>query len=71
VDGRGRPIGSAAGKPVFDCFTAVCETVVGTRAVINTNSLDDRAAFTRQAAPVDHDGRPPPAAPVATAAADD
>jgi hypothetical protein len=35
---------------------AVCETAAGTRAVINSNSLDDRAAFTRQAAPVDHDG---------------
>jgi hypothetical protein len=30
---------------------AVCETAAGTRAVINTNSLDDRAAFIRQAAP--------------------
>jgi hypothetical protein len=35
---------------------AVCETVAGTRAVINTNCLDDRAAFTRAPAPVDHDG---------------
>jgi hypothetical protein len=30
---------------------AVCETAAGARAIINTNSLDDRAAFT---------GRPPP-----------
>jgi len=37
-------------------ISAVCETAAGTRAVINTNSLDDRVAFTRQAAPVDHDG---------------
>ncbi len=35
---------------------AVCETAAGTRAVINTNCLDDRAAFTREPAPVDHDG---------------
>jgi hypothetical protein len=35
---------------------AVCETTAGTRAVINTNCLDDRAAFTGQPAPVDHDG---------------
>ena len=35
---------------------AVCETAAGTRAVINTNCLDDRAAFTRQPSPVDHDG---------------
>ena len=37
-------------------ISAVCETAAGTRAVINTNSLDDRVAFTRQAARVDHDG---------------
>ena len=35
---------------------AVCETAGGTRAVINTNSLDDRARFTRSPAPVDHEG---------------
>jgi hypothetical protein len=35
---------------------AVCETAAGTRAVINTNCLDDRAVFTRQPTPVDHDG---------------
>lgn len=35
---------------------AVCETAVGTRAVINTNCLDDRAAFTRRPSPVYHDG---------------
>ena len=35
---------------------AICETVAGTRAVINTNCLDDRAAFTRLPVPVDHDG---------------
>jgi hypothetical protein len=35
---------------------AVCETTAGTRAVINTNCLEDRAAFIRQPAPVDHDG---------------
>jgi hypothetical protein len=28
----------------------------GARAVINVNCLDDRAAFVRQPAPVDHDG---------------
>jgi hypothetical protein len=35
---------------------AVCETASGTRAVVNTNCLDDRAAFTRQPSPVDHNG---------------
>ena len=35
---------------------AVCETAAGTRAVINTNSLDDRTRFTQPPAPVDHDG---------------
>ncbi|MGC1886181.1 MAG: hypothetical protein WA709_08800 [Stellaceae bacterium] len=34
----------------------VCETTAGTRAVINTNCLEDRAAFNRQPAPVGHDG---------------
>ena len=32
------------------------ETASGTRGVINTNCLDDRAAFTQQPNPVDHDG---------------
>ncbi len=35
---------------------AVCDTAAGTRAVINTNCLDDRALFTQTARPVDHDG---------------
>jgi hypothetical protein len=35
---------------------AVGETASGTRAVINTNCLDDRAAFTAKANPTDHDG---------------
>jgi len=35
---------------------AISETAAGTRAVINTNCLDDRAAFTRPPEPVDHDG---------------
>ncbi len=35
---------------------AVCETAAGIRAVINVNCLDDRAAFTRQPTPVDHEG---------------
>ena len=35
---------------------AIGETASGTSAVINTNCLDDRAAFTRQPDPVDHDG---------------
>jgi hypothetical protein len=35
---------------------AIGETASGTRAVINTNCLDDRAAFTQQPTPVDHDG---------------
>jgi hypothetical protein len=35
---------------------AVSETAWGARAVINTNCLEDRAAFTRQPDPVDHDG---------------
>ena len=35
---------------------AIGETASGTRGVINTNCLDDRAAFTQEANPVDHDG---------------
>jgi hypothetical protein len=35
---------------------AIGETAAGTRAVINTNCLDSRAAFTQQVDPVDHDG---------------
>jgi hypothetical protein len=35
---------------------AVCETAAGPRAVINTNCLDSRAAFTGVAAPSDRDG---------------
>jgi hypothetical protein len=35
---------------------AVCTTEAGSRAVINTNSLTDRALFTGTVAPVDHDG---------------
>src|SRR6516165_3729053 len=34
---------------------AVCETPSGTRAVINTNCLESRAAFTRPPIPIDHD----------------
>jgi len=35
---------------------AVCETGSGWRAVINTNCLDDRAAFTQRPAAPDYDG---------------
>jgi hypothetical protein len=35
---------------------AVGDSPAGTRAVININSLDDRAAFTGQPNPTDHDG---------------
>jgi hypothetical protein len=35
---------------------AVCITEVGIRAVINTNSLKDRALFSGPVVPVDHDG---------------
>jgi hypothetical protein len=35
---------------------AVCETGSGLRAVINTNCLDDRAAFTQTPAAPDYDG---------------
>jgi len=35
---------------------AIGETASGPRAVINTNCLEDRAAFTQQPSPVDHDG---------------
>jgi hypothetical protein len=35
---------------------AVCETNSGMRAVINTNCLDDRAAFTQAPAAPDYDG---------------
>lgn len=34
---------------------AICETAAGTRAVINTNSLEDRSRFTGHPAPIDHD----------------
>jgi len=37
-------------------IAAVSETAAGTRAVVNTNSLDSRARFTQPPAPVDHDG---------------
>jgi hypothetical protein len=35
---------------------AIGESGAGARAVINTTCLDDRAAFTREPAPVDHGG---------------
>jgi hypothetical protein len=35
---------------------AIGESASGTRAVINTNCLEDRTAFTQQTQPVDHDG---------------
>jgi hypothetical protein len=35
---------------------AMGETAAGMRAVINTNCLDDRAAFTTQPNPTDHEG---------------
>jgi hypothetical protein len=35
---------------------AVSETAAGTRAVINTTCLEDRAAFIGQPNPTDHDG---------------
>ena len=35
---------------------AIGDTESGTRAVINTTCLDDRALFTREPAPTDHDG---------------
>jgi hypothetical protein len=35
---------------------AACGTAGGIRAVINVNCLDDRATFTRQSTPIDHDG---------------
>jgi len=35
---------------------ATGETEAGVRAVINTNCLEDRAAFTQQPVPVDHAG---------------
>ena len=35
---------------------AVCETAAGLRAVINTNSLDDRNAFTQPPSAPDYDG---------------
>jgi len=37
-------------------ISAIVATASGTRGVINTNCLDDRAAFTQQPNPVDHDG---------------
>ena len=38
---------------------AICETSAGTRAVVNVNSLDDRAAFTRAPERSDYDGETP------------
>ncbi|MBV9858498.1 MAG: hypothetical protein JO038_00110 [Alphaproteobacteria bacterium] len=35
---------------------AVCETQAGLRAVVNVNSFDDRAMFTRDPEPMDYDG---------------
>lgn len=35
---------------------AVCETPAGMRAVVNTNSLFERAMFTQNPAQADHDG---------------
>ena len=35
---------------------AICETTAGTRAVVNVNCLDDRAAFTAQPAVSEYDG---------------
>ena len=35
---------------------ALGETAAGTRMVVNTTCLDDRAAFTHEPAPTDHDG---------------
>jgi hypothetical protein len=35
---------------------ALGDTETGTRAVINTTCLDDRAAFAREPVPIDHDG---------------
>jgi hypothetical protein len=35
---------------------ALGETSAGTRMVVNTTCLNDRAAFTRDPAPTDHDG---------------
>ena len=35
---------------------AVCDTAAGTRAVVNTNALSDRAAFTGEPARPDYDG---------------
>ena len=37
---------------------AVCDTATGLRAVINTNCLQDRAAFTQAPAAPDYDGEP-------------
>ena len=35
---------------------AVCDTAAGTRAVANTNCLEDRAAFSQEAVRPDYDG---------------
>ena len=35
---------------------AVCDTPAGTRAVVNTNALQDRAVFTQEPARPDYDG---------------
>jgi hypothetical protein len=40
---------------------AMCETPAGLRAVVNTNCLDDRAAFTATPSTPDYDGETPEA----------
>lgn len=37
-------------------IAAVCDAAAGLRAVVNVNGLDDRAAFTREPAPMNYDG---------------
>jgi hypothetical protein len=37
-------------------MAALCETAAGLRAVVNVNSLDDRAAFTMMPSAPDYDG---------------
>jgi len=37
-------------------IAAVCETPAGLRAVVSTNALGDRAAFTQTPSPTDYEG---------------
>src|ERR1700733_5001265 len=51
-----RPADYPGGRQCGVYIGAVCETAAGTRAVVNTNCLDDRAAFAQDPIRPDYDG---------------